>query len=98
MDNKNVLIIPLWLLYNVKSIDNVNFDTILVENMKEYNIVDRQYLYSVINSIDKNYDFSSVLENIPNSKEISFSNDEIYIYLMKFKSFMENEEYELLKN
>lgn len=96
MENKNVLAIPLWLLFNVESIDEIKFDAVLANNISEYELKDRKYLYSVINSISEEFKFDDIISNIPNKEKIKFSNEEIYIYLSKFKNFMEDKKFGLL--
>lgn len=96
MENKNVLVIPLWLLFNVESINEIEFDEVLANNIREYNLNDRKYLHSVIDSIGEGFNFDEVIMNIPNNEKIKFSNEEIYNYLMQFKVFMENDEFGLL--
>ena len=91
MENKNVLVIPLWLLFSVESIDEIKFDEVLANNISEYELKDRKYLYSVINSISEGFKFDDIISNIPNKEKIKFSNEIIYIYLSKFKNFMEDE-------
>lgn len=97
MDNKNVLTIPLWLLFNIKSIDEIKLDEVLAKNLKSYEIDTRKYLYEVIKKIEKGYNFDEIISNIPNNNQIKFTDNEIYEYLIKFKQFMENENFEILK-
>ncbi|WP_028888323.1 hypothetical protein [Tenacibaculum ovolyticum] len=96
MENKNILIIPIWILYDEESIGKIKFDEILAENIKEYSLKDRKNLYATIESIEKDFDFAEVLRNSPNNKIIKFSNQEILDYLSLFKGFMENDEFGLL--
>ncbi|OED44522.1 hypothetical protein AB832_01935 [Flavobacteriaceae bacterium (ex Bugula neritina AB1)] len=88
MKNKNILIIPIWLLYDVETIEEVKLDKVLEDNIKEYDLEKRKYLYSVLESISESTDFMEILNNIPTGKNLEYSNKEIYEYLTNFKKFM----------
>jgi len=58
MKNKNLLMIPIWLLYNVESIDEVEFDLGLSNSMKDgYNINNRTNLFNALEWAEQNQDY-----------------------------------------
>lgn len=101
MKNKNLLMIPIWLLYNAKSLDDIEYDEILSETLKEgYDLDSRKLIYKALEWAEsKNeYDYKGIMENAPTSRELDYPNSEIYQFLVDFKKFMEKSEYELLSD
>ncbi len=99
MENKNLLIIPMWTLYNMKDLEDINFDINLSDYIKRgYNLTKRKELYEVLEWAEDNpnYSFINLMDNAPSVRKIKFTNKEIYLHLMNFKSFMENTEFSLL--
>ena len=97
MINYNVLIVPIWLLYDKEKMEEVILDDVLAENIRSYSIDKRKYLYAALEKINDDFDFSEILEISPNQGDIIFSNSEIYNYLMEFKAFMEDDTFKLLE-
>ncbi|WP_299132977.1 hypothetical protein [uncultured Tenacibaculum sp.] len=99
MKKINSLMVPMWPLYNISNIDDMNFDSNLSEYLKRgYDLSKRKRVFSVLEWAQNNseYSFKKVMENSPNPREIKFSNKDIFSHLMNFKKFMENEEFCLL--
>lgn len=97
--HKRNLMIPLFYLYDVKSIDDIIFSNESSEYFKDtYNLKSRLDIYNALKWAEQNpsFKFESIMENAPVFGELKFSNEEVYQYLMSFKSFMELEEYKLL--
>ncbi|WP_417799887.1 hypothetical protein [Tenacibaculum sp.] len=99
MKDINLLMVPMWPLYNVSSVDDMIFDGNLSKYLKRgYDLSKRKLIFNVLEWAQDNseYNFKEVMDNSPNPREIRFSNKEIFNHLMNFKKFMENEEYGLL--
>lgn len=93
------LMIPILYLYKVKKIKDFIFDKKLSERIKDYEeLNDRKSVYEMLKWAEDNPDFhfESIMKNAPVRGKLKFTNDEVYYYLMNFKSFMENEEFGLL--
>ncbi len=91
--------IPIWLLYNVESIDEIEFDLGLSNSIKNgYNLDERLNLFSALERAEQNpsYQFRDIMNKAPVSGGLKFGNSEIHNYLINFKTFMENEEFNLL--
>ncbi len=91
--------IPIFVLYNFQYLNDINFNVIESNAMKDrYNLEERSKIHEdlVWAENNPNYDFKSIMNDAPVVGKLSFSNKEIYNYLMDFKAFMENEEYGLL--
>lgn len=98
---KKEYLIPLSYLLQVKRIENINLNNDGAEHIKNYYNIDvRQNIYNSLKEFEGvdvlEYDFQALLEGSSLMGPIMFSNQEIYDYIIKFKSFMENEEYGLL--
>ena len=97
--NKIDLMIPIWALYNFESIKDITFKIDDSEYLKNnYTLLERNNIYNSINwaKENPNFDFKSIMKEAPVSHKLKFSNKEIFKYLMNFKEFMENDEYNLL--
>ena len=99
MKNKNLLIIPIWPLYDVSKINDVIFDKNLSDYIKRgYNLKKRKDIYEslVLANENPNYNFLEIMNNAPSVRKVEFANSQVYKHLMSFKKFMENEEFGLL--
>ncbi|WP_452598022.1 hypothetical protein [Pontimicrobium sp. MEBiC01747] len=99
MENKNVLMIPIWLLYNVDSIEEINYDSILSDTLKDsYDLEVTKKIYKTIKLAEEkpDYPFNEIMDKAPVLEKINFKDEEIYSHLMNFKSFMEDERFGLL--
>ena len=101
MENKNLLMIPIWLLYNTKSLGDIKYDEVLSETLKNgYDLDSRKLIYKALEWIESKseYDYKGIMDNAPTSRKLDYSNSEIYQFLMDFKIFMGKNEYELLSD
>ncbi|WBX76599.1 hypothetical protein PG911_18610 [Tenacibaculum ovolyticum] len=99
MENTNLLMIPIWPLYNMNSVEDIDFDVGLSNYLKRgYDLSKRLEIYGILvwAKENSNYDFLGIMKNAPTPKKMKFLNNEVYIHLMNFKTFMENEEFGLL--
>lgn len=99
MKNKIFLTIPISFLYNVESIEEMTLDLIMSNTLKNaYNLDERLNIFNALVWAEQNpnYQFKDIMKDSPVIGQLNFENQEIYNYLISFKSFMENEEYELL--
>lgn len=73
-----------------------NDDSEYLKNV--YDLEQRKSIHNVLKLVKENpsFDFKGIMEDAPAFHELTFSNLEIYNYLMSFKNFMENQEYKLL--
>ncbi|WP_447636832.1 hypothetical protein [Flavobacterium microcysteis] len=89
---KTYLQIPLFPLYNTESITSIKFTDGDEEVLKiGYTLKERKQIHqSLVWAKDNpDFEFESIMDNAPVVGKLSFSNAEIYTYLMKFKTFME---------
>lgn len=96
-ENENLLMSPLWILYNKKEEEKLDVD--VAEQFKDiHDLKTRKLIYDSLKWAEKNanYEFINVFKRMPHIIEIKYNNDFIYNYLIDFKKFMENEEYGLL--
>lgn len=96
---KKLLMIPLWPLYNMESLEDINYDNQLADYLKDgYKLEARKDIYNslVWAKQNPNYNFLDIMKNAPNRNVIKFKNNEVYTHLIKFKEFMEKEEFSLL--
>ncbi|MEL1244675.1 hypothetical protein AAEO56_10420 [Flavobacterium sp. DGU11] len=99
MENINELMTPVFVLFNFERIEDIEYKMADAEYLKDVsNLDERKRLYSALKWAEKNsnYDFKSIIKNAPVPGKLKFSNKEVYIFLLSFKKFMENEEYTLL--
>lgn len=99
MDNKIDLIRPISELYHIKSLDEVVFNQKVSEYLKDtYSLDERKNIHQAIVNVEQkpNHDFKDLMREVPKPQDLSFSNEEIFSYLLSFKTFMENEEFDLL--
>ena len=96
---KKDLITPLFALYNFESLSNINFKESDSEYLKNsYDLKERKEIYDALKWAEENstYQFESIMKDAPVIGKLKFNNDEVYQYLMSFKAFMENSDYNLL--
>lgn len=99
LEQKIYLMIPIFFLYDIEEIKEISFDSVGSEYLKDgYNLELRNKIYEALNwaKENPNFDFKGIMKDAPVSHKLKFSNKEVFKYLMDFKAFMENEEYELL--
>lgn len=99
MKNKFFLTIPISFLYNVELIQEMKLDLIMSNTLKNgYNLEDRLSIFNALIWAEQNpnHPFKDVMKDTPILGELNFKNSEIYTYLINFKTFMENEEFNLL--
>ncbi len=99
MNTKKHYLIPLSYLLEVKDIRNINLNAIGAEHIKNiYSLNVRKNIYGSLKDLEgtPNYDFINFPKDFGLTGEILFSNEQVYEYLMNFKTFMENEEFDLL--
>ncbi|MEP0263111.1 hypothetical protein [Dokdonia sp.] len=93
--------IPIWLLYNTESLEDITYDEVLSETLKDgYDLDSRKLIYKVLEWAESKteYDYNGIMDNAPTSRKLDYSNSEIYQFLMDFKNFMEKSEYGLLSD
>jgi hypothetical protein len=91
---KSYLEIPIFSLYNFKQIDKIEFGDGDKEYLKNsYNLKERKAIHDSLNwaKNNPNFEFESIMENAPVVGKLPFSNSKIYEYLMRFKTFMEED-------
>ncbi len=96
---KSHLRTPLFTLYKVKDINDIQLNEMTSKRMKKiFNLERRKEIYNSLEWAEKNsnFDFENIMENTPVTGELIFSNQEVFEHLMNYKSFMENETYGLL--
>ena len=96
---KRNLMVQIWELYDLDSLDDAIFTVESSEYLKNgYSLPERKNMYDALKWAEKNpnFHFESIMEKAPDAGKLKFSNEEVYQYLMLFKSFMENKEYKLL--
>lgn len=101
MMEKIYFMVPIFVLYNFESLEDIKFKLADYEYLKNgYDINYRNKIYSALQWAEKNpgYDFKSIMNDAPTPGKLKFSNKEVYTFLMSFKKFMENEEYSLLND
>ncbi|CAL2091516.1 conserved protein of unknown function [Tenacibaculum sp. 190524A02b] len=96
---KSHLMTPIFYLYDIEKIEQIDMNEIMSEKFKD--IYEKSTRVEILKSLEwaeKNpsFHFESIMENAPVSGKLKFTNEEVYSYLMSFKSFMENEEFDLL--
>jgi hypothetical protein len=102
--NIKYLIEPIWELYHIDSkdefqINNVDFNIKTAEYLKEqYSLDRRRNIYKSLQRAhnNQNYNFKSIMDEVPVVDVLNFTNEEIFNYLMQFKVFMVNDEFGLL--
>lgn len=95
----SLLIIPIWPLFNMATISDTVYDQNLSEYLKKgYNLEKRKRIHKALKWAKENstYDFLTIAKMAPTNRKMKFNNQEIYIHLINFKKFMENEKYGLL--
>jgi hypothetical protein len=98
MDKIN-LMVQIWELYDLGTLEDAVFTNESSEYLKNgYNLNERKEMYDALKWAENNpsFHFESIMEKAPVIGSLPFSNEEVYQYLMMFKSFMENEDYNLL--
>ena len=93
------LMIPIWELYDLNSLDEATFTKDSSEYLKNaYSLKERKNLDEALKwaEINPNFTFENIMKKAPVVGKLNFSNEEVYQYLMNFKAFMENKDYELL--
>jgi len=96
---KRNLIIQIWELYSLNSLDNVVFTDNSSEHLKDsYILEERKDMYEALQWAEQHPDFhfESIMKKAPVVGKLKFSNQEVYQYLMLFKTFMEDPKYSLL--
>lgn len=93
--DKTYLQIPIFPLYNAESIVSIRFsddDAAFLES--GYTLEERKQIHEALVWAKDNpdFEFESIMDKAPSVGKLSFSNADIYIYLMKFKTFMEESE------
>jgi hypothetical protein len=93
------LMTPIFYLYDVKKIEDIELDKKTSERFKD--IYDRNTRIEIFESLkwaenNKDFSFESIMENAPVRGKLKFTNEEVYLYLLSFKKFMENEDFGLL--
>jgi hypothetical protein len=99
LEQKIYLMIPIFFLYDIKDIKEINFDSEGSEYLKDgYTLNQRKSIHEALKwtKENPNFDFKGIMKDAPVPHKLKFSNKEVFKYLMDFKAFMENEEYELL--
>ena len=104
--NPRHLIEPIWELYHIDSyedfqVNNVSFNSKIANYLKrQYALDRRRNIYKSLEWAENNstFNFKSVMDNVPVMGELPFNNEDIYSYLMQFKSFMEDETFGLLSD
>lgn len=90
--DKTYLQIPMFPLYNTESIITITFTDDDAKFLKSgYTLEERKKIHEALVWAEDNpdFEFESIMENAPIAGELSFSNTDIYTYLMKFRIFME---------
>ena len=96
---KSHLMIPVAILLNKDSIDDIKYRKNRHELMKDvYSLEVRKAMHEALKWAEENPDFQfkSCLEGTPITGSIKVNNEDIYEHLMRYKAYMENEEYGLL--
>lgn len=96
---KRNLMTQIWELYDLDSLEDAVFNNDSAEYLKDaYDLQERKNMYDSLKWAEKNpsFKFESIMENAPVIGKLKFTNEEVYEYLMLFKTFMEKEEYKLL--
>lgn len=93
------LMTPIFYLYEIEKVEQIKLNESTAEKFKD--IYDKKIRIEIFESLkwaeeNKDFHFESIMENAPVRGKLKFTNDEVYSYLMNFKSFMENEEFGLL--
>ena len=91
--------IPIWGLYEIKSLDEALFTKNSSDCLKDSNnLEERTKIYEALTWAAGNpdFDFKEIMSEAPVRGSLNFSNAEVYQYLMMFKSFMESDEFDLL--
>jgi hypothetical protein len=93
------LMTPLFTLYKVKNINEIILDKDTSERMKNMlNLGIRKGIYNALQWVESNpdFEFESIMKEAPVQGSLNFSNEEVFEYLIKYKEYMENDEYGLL--
>lgn len=93
------LSVPISLLYNKKNIDDIRYREDRHERMKDiYSLEARKEMYYSLQWAEQNPDFQfeNCMDGTPITGILKVSNEEVYEHLMRYKAYMENEEYGLL--
>lgn len=97
--NKNLVLKAMQILYNKKTLDEVPaFDHHFANHIKaNLSLKSRKSTYKALEWAKENeeFDYKNLMEELL-WRTLVFSNEEIYSFLMNFKSFMENKEFGLL--
>ncbi len=99
--NKIFLIIPIFELHHINSMDQIKFDNEVAEYFKDRrDLNERMEIYENLSWAENqtDYDYKQLMKSAPEPKELPFSNMEIHQYLMQFKLFMEDEEFQMLSD
>lgn len=93
------LMTPLFTLYKIKNLDEIILNKDTSERMKNmFNLEIRKGIYNALHWSEQNpnFHFESIMKEAPVQGSLKFSNEEVFEYLMKYKEYMENDEYGLL--
>ena len=96
---KSHLTTPLFTLYKVKDINDIQLNEMTSKRMKKiFNLERRKEIYNSLKWAEQNsnFDFENIMKDTPITSELIFSNQEVFEHLMNYKSFMESEDYGLL--
>ncbi|PKW20879.1 hypothetical protein [Flavobacterium lindanitolerans] len=89
---KTYLQIPIFPLYDVVSIISIKLTDDDAEFLKSgYTLAERKHIHEALVWAKDNpdFEFESIMDRAPIVGKLPFSNEEIYAYLMRFKTFME---------
>lgn len=87
---KGQLIIPMYRLITERQIEDITYDTTdVILFRRDYDFERRTKQFEALEwaMSNPNYDFKSIS---PIFSKVSFSNEEIFIYLKKLRDFMKN--------
>lgn len=96
---KSYLRTPMFVLYDIDDIDNIKYRENRHERMKDiYSLEERKSIYDALKWAEQNpnFQFEEIMKDSPVIGKLKFSNVEVYEYLMRYKAYMENDEYGLL--
>lgn len=97
--NTKFLMVPLYELHFINSLEDVVFDEAVAEYFKNQNsLEERKEIYNCLGWVEEHpeFDYKNIARDLPVPDPIKFSNKEVYQYLIDFKKFMENKRYEML--
>jgi hypothetical protein len=93
------LMIPLFYLYDIDSLNEVKFTVESSEYLKNtFSLSERLDIYRNLQwaELNPNFHFEDIMKEVPVVGKLKFSNQEVYQYLMLFKTFMEDQSFSLL--